>query len=163
MGVPSRPILEEGIVHASVAVEAAVEAYRLDFRSWDDNLRRLTSLRILADWCWADDNQWLYSAVDDNQYFSHDHGYYFPGGPDWTPTDLALGTPPRISESAALIPEDPRLAGDVLERLDALSAERIAIILTAIPREWPVTDDELAGLVLFLECRRRAIMGRYGR
>lgn len=42
----------------------------------------------LYDWCWGADDQWLYCETDDRKLYSHDHGHFLPGGPDWSEATL---------------------------------------------------------------------------
>ncbi len=96
--------LVAGYVHGSLAVETPVEIRAISHPNDDENPTRLTTLRVLADWCWAGDYQWLYAPSDENRYFSHDHGHYFPGGPAWTIASLQasdpLSSPPGLDRVA---------------------------------------------------------------
>lgn len=76
---PNRRRLEEGLAHASLALEHAEEAQpALTARTKDDNCRRHVGVYALYDWCFGVDPQWLHDLDNDQMTFSHDHGLYFP-------------------------------------------------------------------------------------
>lgn len=145
--------LEEGLASGSRDVEGAHEAHQLDHRNQDDNQRRHVGAFALYDWCWGADPQWLFEAPAQERTHSHDHGYYFPDGPNWTGASLQR----EVSNSHAL-PQDPSglLPAEkerVADRLGTLTADEIGAVLRQVPSSWPVTDEELADLGVFLEQR----------
>jgi hypothetical protein len=156
---PGRRI-EPGWAHGCEAVAGAVETRTLDHRGDDDNRRRHAGFYALTDWLAGADEQWLYVHADDNAYFSHDHGHYLPGGPDWTPATLAIdGTRDRslpIPPSGLDRDEVVRLA----DAIEAFSKPQIDAVMSRIPAEWPVDDAELAALSDFLDRRRRPVARR---
>ena len=82
-------VLEAGFAHASRAVQDAVEDRSLRSRDRDDNRRRHVGVYALYDLCWGGDDQWLYSASEDDALYSHDHGWYLPPtGPTWSSEEL---------------------------------------------------------------------------
>lgn len=88
MTFPAGLQLAIGIGGASMEIPDAVEERGLSHRDRDDNARRQVGVFALHDWCWGGDSQWLYRTSDDNRLFSHDHGHYFPQGPNWTEAEL---------------------------------------------------------------------------
>jgi hypothetical protein len=154
--------LKAGYAHASMAVDPAIETRSLGHPLDDDNPTRHASLGILADWCWASDTQWLYAPTDENRYYSHDHGYYFPGGPDWTIASLrASRADARPGFPAGLWA--PGRVAKVIQELESLDVIGIARIVGGMPASWPITEDELVDMVLFLEKRRVAVLERAGK
>lgn len=153
--------LAPGYAHGSLAVESVIETRAVQHPADDDNPRRLTSLRVLADWCWAGDSQWLYLPTEDNRYFSHDHGHYFPAGPNWTVASLQaiLPTEPGPGEQVFGSPE-PEALKEMRARLANLDALKLAVCLSGLPVAWPVSDDELVEMVLFLDRRRNGVITR---
>jgi hypothetical protein len=150
---PGRRV-EPGWAHGGTAVEGAFELRTLDHRGDDDNRVRHAGFYALVDWLAGGDQQWLYSAPAQNAYYSHDHGHYFPGGPDWTPAALAamgtnacqLSIPPSGLDRGEL----QRLAGAI----EAVTRQEIDAVLAKIPSGWPVSDGELDRLGAFLDARR---------
>jgi hypothetical protein len=96
----------------------------------------------------------------EQEYFSHDHGHYFPGGPGWSESSLQdvqdnpfpYGTP-----SAGLDAGELRRLADAIA---AVSAEEIEECAAKVPAAWPVTDAELDALVAFLIYRREPVAER---
>lgn len=152
--------VEVGWAHGSRAVSGAFETRSLDHRRDDDNATRHAGFYALMDWLAGADQQWLYSSTAQNAYFSHDHGHFFPGGPDWTMTSLAAtGT----AERALAIPPGGLDRAEILRLADAiegLSKDEIDAIMSKVPMGWPVGDDELAALSDFLEARQAPVAAR---
>lgn len=145
--------VEAGWAHGSVAVDPAVETRALEHRTDDDNRRRHCGIYALCDWLAGSDVQWLYGVDEDNAYYSHDHGFYLTG-PEWTEGSLAAS---RDAACALSIPP-AQLDQNELERLAAvleiLTRETIEAELSRLPKDWPVTDDELDVLAEFIDHRR---------
>jgi hypothetical protein len=75
--------------HAYRGVRDAQLLHALDHRQEDDNRRRHVGVFASYDWCWGEDDQWLYSDTEEQKLYSHDHGWYFPeDGPDWSEATL---------------------------------------------------------------------------
>ena len=152
--------VEPGWAHGCAAVAGAVETRALRHRSDDSNSVRHAGFYALVDWLAGDDLQWLYSAREDNAYYSHDHGHFFPGGPDWTAESLAaVGTDARcIGLPADGLDESEvrRLA----EELDRIAKDEIDGVMSKIPATWPIADDDLAALSDFLDARREPVAAR---
>lgn len=149
--------LEPGWVHGSLAVHGVTETHTLDHRADDDNRRRHAGFVALNDWLTGGDGQWLVCGDEDNMYYSHDHGHYFSAqsGPDWTPETLRNG----VDADAPKLPGGTDgLDGDELSRLadalEVLTAEEIATELSKLPRDWPVSDEELEAVTVFADARR---------
>jgi hypothetical protein len=152
--------LVAGYAHASLAVEPVIETRGVVHAADDDNPNRLTSLRVLGDLCWGSDPQWLYAPVEENRFYSHDHGHYFPGGPSWT-IDTLRGADPNAEAPMGMLPfARPDVALKVAERLETAGAVAIASVCSGLPTTWPVTDDELVELVTFLDKRRAGVVQR---
>jgi len=152
--------LEEGWAHGSAAVDPVVETRTLDHRSRDENARRHASFFALYDWLIGQDPQWLVADGSDFAYHSHDHGHYFPGGPDWTVQTLQ-----EHADDACALPADPsgldpqelvRLA-DCLCSIDQAALEGA---LATLPPDWPISDAELDEMIRFLDHRRVPVASR---
>lgn len=153
--------LKPGLAHASRNVDSAVELYELTHREADDNPVRHVGVIALYDWCWGNDDQWLYSESDDHRTFSHDHGWYLPGSNGtWTSQSLIQHVhedrPLNCAISGIRQAEVLRIAN----RLRVLQAEQLVQALSNIPQEWPVTDDELEHVGWFLHQRAIPVADR---
>lgn len=166
-GLTSGVMVGAGLAHGSLDVPDTINQRRLDHRYDDDNTRRHAGLFALHDWCWGADSQWLFSQSAEYQTYSHDHGYFFPGGPDW-PADLgavraAVDHPHRLQDE--LPTADPSglhrdAVSDVAAALDSVTADDLVEILTMIPPEWPVRDTDLEAIGFFLERRAPQVAER---
>jgi hypothetical protein len=152
-------MLEPGWVHGSKAVESAVETHALDHRADDDNAVRHAGFFALFDWLAGSDPQWLYSTPDQNRYFSHDHGHYL-GEPAWTIATLEQrrdGAIPLSQDRSGLSPEELLRMASVL---GTITHEELRNALQGIPKEWPVSEEELEAVVAFADYRRTPVAER---
>jgi hypothetical protein len=145
--------LGNGLAHASRDIPNVVQGGQLDYRTKDANSTRHAAIFALYDWCWGGDAQWLFDATDDMRTFSHDHGYYFPGGPRWTVNDLQNAAQQPHVLQAPTSDLSREAVREVAVRLRAIDRVSILAALNSIPPEWPVTDAELEAAGLFLESR----------
>jgi hypothetical protein len=151
--------LTEGWAHGSLAVEPVVETNALDDRPGDDNARRHAGVFALFDWVGGSDPQWLVRGLD-GEYFSHDHGHYFPGGPAWTIDGLraAVATPYQPpGPTSGLDPAELRRLADAIE---SAGTQEIEGCVAKIPATWPVADEELDAVVEFVVARRGPVAER---
>lgn len=155
-----RRTVKPGWAHGCAAIEDAIETLVLGRREDDDNRVRHAGFYALTDWLVGDDPQWLYSTSAENAFYSHDHGHYFPGGPDWTAESLAaMGTKARelgIPPTGVDTDEIERLA----EAIESTAKEEIDGVMSKIPEQWPVTDGQLAALSDFIDMRRGPVAAR---
>ena len=152
--------LEVGIAHGSRAIDGATEIRKLHHRSQNDNARHHGAIITAYDWCWGSDAQWLVSADDDSRYYSHDHGHYLPGGPNWTSEQLVASVDDAHEYQDPGDGLDLVAMTDVIEKLSAVGRDDLAKILRRVPPEWDVSDDELETLGFFLERRGAAAAER---
>lgn len=153
-------VVESGWAHGCAAVDGAFETRSLDHRGDDHNRVRHAGFYALMDWLAGGDQQWLYSSSAENAYFSHDHGHFFPGGPDWTQQALAAtGTAAR---QLGVAPDglDKTELNRLADAIEAATRGQIDDVLSKIPAAWPVSDEELAALAAFLESRRAPAAAR---
>ena len=166
-GLASGVVVRAGLAHGSLDVPDTINQRRLDHRYDDDNVRRHAGLFALHDWCWGADSQWLFSQSDEYKTYSHDHGYFFPGGPDW-PANLGavravIDHPHRLQDDLPPVSPaglHPDAVGEVAAALDAVSTDDLVEILTMIPPEWPVSDTDLEAIGFFLERRAPQVAAR---
>ncbi len=152
--------LEVGWAHGSAELPGAFETRAMSQRDADDNARRHASLYALYDWLCGEDPQWLVCGAEQNAYYSHDHGSYFPNGPAWSTESLA-----RHAARAVRLPFpphglDPREVARLVDRLGEVREDELLAVGSALPASWPVTDRELEALVDFLLHRREATAER---
>jgi len=152
--------LEAGLVHASLAIEDALEVGQLDYRKRDDNRRRHAGVFAIYDWCWGADDQWLHCESDDRKIYSHDHGMYLPGGPSWDEASLSAQVDTPHQPVYATNGLDPDALVGFAGRLEALSRDDLVALVSAIPASWSASDRDLEALGLFLERRAPAVAAR---
>lgn len=152
--------VEAGWAHGALAVQGVIETRVLSHRADDDNRVRHAGFYALMDWLAGGDQQWLYAAPEQNAYYSHDHGHFFPGGPEWTAATLAQVGTNAVSlavDAAGLDPSELQRLADEIDRVDRGGIEDV---LSKIPSDWPVDDTELEELAGFIDVRRAPAAGR---
>lgn len=152
--------LLSGVAHASSAIESATETHVLENRDKDDNGRHHAEVIALYDWCWGSDPQWLTAQAEDQRCYSHDHGHYLPGGPNWNPDEVT-----RHIDAANLYPYagnafKSAIIEDISKRLEAVTHADLVTLLSAIPTSWMVSDDDLETIGYFLEFRAPEVARR---
>ncbi len=153
--------LRAGIAHGSLHVEDCVELHTLEYRSQDDNQLRHCFILALYDWCWGGDPQWLRVELDDQRYYSHDHGWYLPPeGQSWDAAELEC----LVDEPRPLPDSDAGFGllapADVATRLETVAHDDLVAALCSIPVSWPVADEELESVGFFLERRAPQVASR---
>jgi hypothetical protein len=158
-------VLRKGIAHASLNLEFGFsnKTWGPENRERDNNRRRHAAYFAFFDWCWGDDRQWLYDTSDDLAMYSHDHGHFLPGAPNWTVESLLENV--EVSHFLDTSPAglDYNELGRVAAALENLARDQLVEVLRAVPASWPVQDAELEVLGYFLECRRSPVAARIRR
>ncbi len=166
-GIVSGVRVKAGVAHGSLEVPDTIPSYSLDYRDQDNNRTRHAGVLALVDWCWGGDLQWLFQETDRRTY-SHDHGFYFPGGPDWHESPQAVqqqadqAPPPSdcLKLWQAGLGMRPIALTTFASKLESVTTEQIARVLNAVPSEWPVEAYDLDLIGYFLERRAPQVAAR---
>jgi hypothetical protein len=151
-----------GLAHGSKDVAGSLNLGRpLAHRHDDDNRGRHAGVYALFDWCWGNDEQWLYDPNDSYKLHSHDHGFYLPpaaGHWDCCEMRTCINDPHQLSDPAQDL--DPAAVDQTADLLEAVTRGSIMDILLSVPAAWGVPDADLETLGWFLEVRAAAVAGR---
>lgn len=156
--------LEAGLASGSMNLDGVVEVKGPPVdRDKADNARRHAGIFAVYDWCWGSDEQFLYEQDEKRRTtYSHDHGHYFPGGPNWTADTLAANVD-SAHEMSNPVGLDPLAVRDYAKRLREVTRSDITGVLCGVPSEWAVATPELETLGWFLERRAEAVAARLDR
>lgn len=148
----------EGLCHGSRWISGCTDASPLMYSDEPGNPDRLALLRVLYSWFGAADHQLIYKKLAPHEVFSVDHNQFFPGGPLWTQADLeeaerAIWDP---FFDPARLPEASRIAA--AERLQALTIEEVAHIVSAPHPSWGYSLQERIATAEYLVRRRDELL-----
>lgn len=151
------------VVHASLALDNCDERRpELPERGRDDNRRRHVGCYALYDWFMGCDQQWLRDLNDEMATYSHDHGLYLPpvNTGHWTDQDLRanVDTPWPLPDSTAGL--SPTAISEISDALRRVTRNDLRELLSGVPVDWAVTNEQLDGLGWFLERRAPAVADR---
>ena len=153
--------LSEGVASGSLEVAGATEIKgHLAHRLADDNRRRHAGAFALWDLCFGADPQWLVQAADQHRTWSHDHGHFFPSGPNWSDQSLRDHVNVAHQLGGEVSGLDPDHLETVARNIDDLTSDAIASVMSAVPCAWPVLDAELESLGWFVDGRRADVASR---
>lgn len=152
-------VLVEGWAHGSLALDPVVETHTLDDRASDDNARRHAGICALYDWVGGSDPQWLVRGPD-REYFSHDHGCYLPGGPNWDVAGLQAAATNPFQLGVVSAGLDANELTRLADAVEGATEQRVEACVSKVPAMWPVTDSELEAVVSFVLVRREPVAAR---
>lgn len=128
----------------------------------DTNRARFALLAVLYGWVGANDHQVIYRNQPPRLVYSVDHGHFFPGGPDWTETDLwsasSARPDPIIMNQCHLGNQDIVLACRSLEQVSDVD---IASVTAAVPDDWQFASSERFAVAEYLLRRRQELLAQY--
>ena len=125
-----------------------------------DNRSRFAKLAVLYGWAFVgSDHQFLYRKQAPNLVFSHDHGHFFPGGPNWTPASLGRAPAPELDRTIMdkCFFTDAEIS-DAIQSLQRVGPAEIATAVARPPDTWGMALDERVALATYLDRRREQIL-----
>ena len=150
---PSMSHMMAGICHGCKLISDCSEREALDNLALPENRERFARLSVLFGIMQAGDYQLFYKTFDPKLVFSFDHGFFFPGGPQWTIASLQnalqVTLDAWIANGASLTDNEKATA---LDQLRLITQNVIAEAVGAPSDEW-LTLDERAELAVFIERR----------
>lgn len=153
--------MEPGIAHGSLRIPDVAERIN-SFDHVDDNRERFASLAIFFGWLVAGDRQFIYKNQSPRLVYSHDHGHFLPGGPNWTVKNLQKHTATAAAELSLVsqLNLTTKELAAACAPLNNVKSEQVASAL-AIPPDWTITLDERVALAEFLDKRRAELIATY--
>lgn len=155
-------MLEAGLAHGSLALASAIDQPGSPGqRTSDNNAVRHVGYFALFDWCWGGDPQGLLAMDQKEAYYSHDHGWFLPpNGPAWDAASLRanVDVPHEFGDDISGL--DPAEVKRIAQRLDTITRDELIGVVTNIPANWPVTNEDLEHVGAFLEVRAPVVADR---
>jgi hypothetical protein len=151
-----------GVAHGSRFIDDTTEREALSHTNQPQNRERFARLSVLFGWTHGSDQQFIYEKRAPHRVYSHDHGHFFPGGPNWSAAQLAAN--PNADLDPALVQGCNLTVQEITEalaRLQAVSLAQITDVVAAVPASWGILDPERAALTEFLVKRREALLTQY--
>lgn len=158
---PDLAHMPAGLAHGTHLIPNCIDARDLPYLN-AENRPRYAALSVLYSWVEANDHQVLFQIGSPVLVYSHDHGHFFPSGPDWTEATLAAGPVPHTHPffdhiglvHAELLPTLQRLGG--ITEMDLVHA------VTRPPSEWACTIAERVALAKYLWDRKPQVIALFG-
>jgi hypothetical protein len=155
-----------GIAHGSRFIDNTSERDVLSHVAEPDNRTRFALLAVLYGWAHAADHQFIYEKTPPHRVYSHDHGHFFPpgpqGAPHWSSASLAshhnADLDMALVQGCTLTLEEIDVA---IARLRNIVPADIQAVVAGVPADWDITDVERAALIEFLTSRRDALTEHY--
>ena len=152
-----------GVCHASRHIKD-VSPDRETFGHFDfsENRLRFARIAILYGLAFGNDHQFLYALQEPHTVYSHDHGHFFPGGPNWSIASLQ-GAPDAESDlgtvsACALTQDELAIAASSLGNLTNSS---LLQVIAQIPPSWNFSLDEQIEVAMYLEKRRNQLAQKF--
>ena len=150
-----------GICHGSRFIKDVSEnRENFNFTYVQENRTRFALLAVLYGLAFvAGDHQFLYKKQSPRLVYSHDHGHFFPKGPDWTVESLDRA--PKSTLDDTIIQKCDFTTTEITEALQPLQKVDnpcIAMAVAAPPEHWGLSLEERVALAIYLEKRRDSLL-----
>jgi hypothetical protein len=147
-----------GLAHGSLYVGDTSDRLWLAHMDKEYNRGRFALLSVMYGWLCANDNQLIYANQEPYLVYSVDHGFFFPGGPEWKISNFANSIEAKpyeeIRTQCSLTEQE---IGVAIQALGRVSTTKIVEAIAWTPDEWGVSLEEKAALASFL-CTRQDTM-----
>ncbi len=150
-----------GIAHGSRFIPNTTEREGLSHVGEPTNRTRFARLAVLFGWAHGSDHQFIYEKAAPPRVYSHDHGHFFPGAPNWTAASLAqhnANLDANIVNGCNLTPAE---IAEAIARLSHVAPADLDEIVVGVPAGWDITLEERTAMVGFLTMRRAALIAQY--
>src|SRR2546425_5181788 len=77
-----------GIAHGAKFIANTTERDGINHAAEAENRVRFARLAVLFGWAHGADHQFIYEKTPPHRVYSHDHGHFLPGGPNWSVASL---------------------------------------------------------------------------
>jgi len=151
--------IKPGLAHGSRWIRNVSDDRVNDIVHADKNKERFGVLSVLYGLMQCSDRQFIYENAEPYKVYSHDHGHFFPGGPNWTIGSLSSAASPALdNDLIAAAGLSPAEIAKVCSKLSDLTDSAIASILALPPGEWGVSLDDRAHLGAYIAKRRDTLL-----
>ncbi len=157
---PNFNYLAVGTAHGTIFIaDCSDDREPVNYINQSENRARFALLCVLYGWVYSNDCQFIYKKSRPNLVHSVDHGHFFPGGPNWTKSDLTQA--PQAELDQFLYKRCKFTKDEISSALQALSSVSEKTIIQAVaapPSEWGLTLDERVTLVEYLTRQQQQLL-----
>ena len=146
-----------GFAHGSPIQENCTDKRWLAHTDVSEKEARFAALAVLYGWTSANDPQMIYSLDKPQLVWSVDHGNFFPGGPDWSVTQLHTTEAACVLANISAVCKTQHIQ-ETLDVLAEVKPEQIAAAVAAPPPTWQITTEERRELAMMIERRRTELL-----
>ena len=148
-------VYQAGVAHGALRIPDCSDRSGFGQFANIENKPRYALLAILYGLIGASDHQVIFENQPPNLVHSHDHGHFFPGGPNWSVDSLKTAgittIDSNVVSSCGLTEADITAAAC---RLYNLSNKNIAIAVSLPPNDWQFSMEERCTMAAYLASRR---------
>lgn len=158
---PALDHFEDNIAHGSRWIPDCNEDKISEIKHTDigENRERFAILSVLYGWFKSDDKQFLYEKTEPQRIYSHDHGHFLSGGPDWNIQGLenepAAEPDPSIVRVANITKDELQ---EAINRLNSIDEKTIAKAVAIPPESWNISMKERIALAKYLQNRKEQLL-----
>jgi hypothetical protein len=160
-GQPDLVNFISGIAHGSRFIANTTDRDVISHVNEPVNRTRFARLAVLYGWAHGGDHQFIYEKTPPPRVYSHDHGHFFPGGPNWTAASLGqhnANLDATIVNGCTLTPAE---IADAIARLNHVTPADLNEVVAGVPAPWGITPDERTAMIGFLTMRRAALIAQH--
>lgn len=151
-------VLHQGPAHASLEVSGqCTESYDLSHIPKDGNRFRAPKAIALWEWCFGDDEQWLYVQSEDHQLWTFDHGMWLGGGGEWTIDSLKNTYDVSAGWDGNVRGMDAGTFLAMADKIESCTVADLLSVVATVPLDWGFTDNELIDVAYWLDRRRNHV------
>lgn len=158
---PKLSRLGPGHAYGSRFISGLRDSRIVEYAKETENRSRFASLAVLYGLTACDDMQFMYANQAPHLVYSHDHGWFFPGGTAWNMQTLSQDREVDIHREIVMnahLTQSEILAA--IEPLKRLTHQDIVDTIACVPEAWGITPMERISLAKCLARRREMLLSQ---
>ena len=143
-----------GLAHGSRTIPNTSDKLGVQTAGSQRNREAYSALGVLYGWTVAGDPQLIRTMDAAQDVYSVDHGYFFPGGPNWNAGSLGGREAARPDQQFLVNGAEPNKVDEAIVRAKGVTDAQLAGLIGSSCPAWGVPLTDLVALAKFLSHRR---------